>query len=277
MKLGKYILGLALVAAGLTSCDQENVGAVYDSPAMPNMTFLTNSVYGETEGETLTLPVVVKRTYSVDPYTTTVTMTSNTDKVKLRTNQISFGSKEEYDTLYVDATNLDWGDECVCTLKLAAADIESASEFAEPIHEVTVTMKKPALLPAGTCTFIDYTWGDADGNPVSVENVPIINVEGTNKYRIISPLYYCYYGLEPDPDTSYFQFNLLSDGTVTVDDGLNLDWWGYVGYYNAASYGAYCYVERDGNQYTVNELLLYGGSSLYTGGMFVFIWDKNAN
>ncbi len=37
MKLGKYILGLAVVAAGLTSCDTDNVGAIYDHPAMPNI------------------------------------------------------------------------------------------------------------------------------------------------------------------------------------------------------------------------------------------------
>ena len=274
MKLGKYILGLALIAVGLTSCDQENEGAIYEAPAMPNISFASASLYGETEGDELTIPVVVTRTYSTEAYNTTVTMTSNSDKAKLRSNQVSFGSKEQKATLYVDATNLDWGDECVCVLKLADVDVASASEFDNPIHEVTVTIKKPALLPAGTCTFIDYTWGDAEGNPVAAENVPIINVEGTNKYRIISPLYYCYNGMEDNPDMSYFQFNLQSDGNITVDNGLNLNWWGYVGYYNTTNYGAYCYVERDGNSYTVNELLLYNNTNLYTGGAFTFIWDK---
>ena len=271
MKLGKYILGLALVAAGLTSCDQENTGAIYDAPAKPNLSFTTASLYGETEGDEFTIPVVITRTYSPEAYTTTVSTSSNNDKIKIRSNQVIFGSKEQYDTLYVDATNLDWGDECVCTVKLADADIASASEFANPIHEITVTVKKPALLPAGTCTIIDYTWYE---NPVTAENVPVINVEGTNKYRIISPLYYLYNGLEANPDMSNFQFNLESDGNITVDDGLNLDWWGYVGYYDATDYSAYCYVERDGNSYTVNELLLYNNTSLYTGGAFTFIWDR---
>ena len=274
MKLGKYILGLALVALAFTSCDQENEGAIYDAPAMPNLSFTTASLYGETEGDELTIPVTITRTYSTEPYTTTVNMTTTNSKAKLRSNQVSFGAKETSATVYVDATNLDWGDECVCTLTLPDVDVQGANPFDSPIHQMTVTIKKPALVAAGTCTFIDYTWGDDDGNPVGAENVPIINVEGTNKYRIISPLYYCYKDMMPDPDMSYFQFNLQSDGSVTVDDGLNLDWWGYVGYYDATNYGGYCYVERDGNQYTVNELLLYGGSSLYTGGMFVFIWDK---
>ena len=271
MKLGKYILGLALVAIALTSCDKDNVGPIYNSPGKPNLSFQSNSIYRETEGDALTVPVVVERAYSTEAYTTSVTFTTTNDKAELRDNSIVFGSKEDRDTLYIDATNLDWGDECVCTLTLPDVDVQGASEFATPIHKVIVTIKKPALVPAGTCTITDYTWFE---DPVTVADVPIINVEGTNKYRIISPLYYLYYGLEDDPDMSNFQFNLQSDGNVTVDDGVNLNWWGYYGYYDATNYGGYCYVVKDGNAYTVNQLLLYGGSSLYTGCIFTFVWDK---
>ncbi len=272
MKLGKYILGLALVAVGLTSCEKDNVGTIYDAPAMPNISFQTDEIYSETEDLTLTVPVVVTRTYSTDAYTTSVNMTTTNNKAKLRSNQVSFGSKEQEATLYIDATDLDWGDECVCTLTLPEADVNSANPFESPIHEITVTIKKPALLPAGTCTLTDYTWYE---EPVTVENVPIINVEGTNKYRIISPLYALYNGLEDDPDTSNFEFMVDADGNVSVANGANLNWWGYVGYYDASSYGAYCYVEREDNSYTVNQLLL-AGSSLYTGCAFTFVWDRPA-
>lgn len=274
MKLGKYILGLAVVAAALTSCDTDNVGAIYDAPAMPNLSFQSKAITQETEGDALTVPVVITRTYSTEAYSTTVNMTTTNDKAKLRSNQVSFGPQEQSDTLYIDATNLDWGDQCVCTLSLPDVDIQGANPFATPIHQIVVTIKKPALLPAGTCTITDYTWFE---EPVTVENVPIIRVEGTDIYRIVSPLYYLYYGLEDDPDTSNFEFT-LKDGKITIEDGMNLNWWGYYGYFDAAKYSSYCYVEYgEGNTYTVNQLLYYAaGGNLYTGCVFTFVWDKPA-
>ena len=275
MKLGKYILGLAVVAAALTSCDTDNVGAIYDAPAMPNLSFQSKTITQETEGDALTVPVVITRTYSTEAYSTTVNANINNNKAKLRSNQVSFGPKEQSDTLYIDASNLDWGDECVCTLSLPDVDVQGASPFATPIHEVVVTIKKPALVSAGTCTITDYTWFE---DPVTVENVPIINVEGTNKYRIISPLYYLYNGILDDPDTSNFEFTLNKDGKISIEDGLNLNWWGYYGYFNAASYSGYCFVEYgEGNTYTVNQLLYYAaGGNLYIGCVFTFVWDKPA-
>ena len=274
MKLGKYILGLAVVAAALTSCDTDNVGAIYDAPAMPNLSFQSKAITQETEGDALTVPVVITRTYSTEAYSTTVNMTTTNDKAKLRSNQVSFGPQEQSDTLYIDATNLDWGDQCVCTLSLPDVDIQNANPFATPIHQIVVTIKKPALLPAGTCTITDYTWYE---EPVTVENVPIIRVEGTDIYRIVSPLYYLYYGLEDDPDTSNFEFT-LKDGKITIEDGMNLNWWGYYGYFDAAKYSSYCYVEYgEDNTYTVNQLLYYAaGGNLYTGCVFTFVWDKPA-
>ncbi len=276
MKLGKYILGLALVAAGLTSCDQDNVGATFNGPAMPNISFASEVVNGETEDESLIVPVVISRTYSTEDYTTTVTMTDATPNISLMSNEVIFPAGVEKDTLYVEATNLDWGDVETCTLKLVEADVNSANKFDSPIQEVTVSIKKPKLLPAGTCTFTDYTWGDDDGNPMTAYEVPIINIEGSNRYRIISPLYYVY---KDDPvngptvDKSNFEFHLLDDGGAKVDDGIYFDYWGYLAYYDATNYGGYCFVGNDGDTYDVNFLLL-SGTSLYTGGRFVFVWDK---
>ena len=129
---------------------------------------------------------------------------------------------------------------------------------------------EPSMTPVGSCTITDYTWFDT---PTVAENVPIMNVAGTNIYRIVSPLYYLYDGKEDDPDRSDFEFNLEDDGTITVSNGTNLNWWGYWGYYNADKYGNYCYVERDGNSYTVNQLLSYN-DNLYVGCVFTFVWDK---
>ena len=129
---------------------------------------------------------------------------------------------------------------------------------------------EPSMTPVGSCTITDYTWFDT---PTVAENVPIMNVAGTNIYHIVSPLFYLYDGKEDDPDRSDFEFSLEDDGTITVANGTNLNWWGYMGYYDADKYGGYCYVERDGNSYTVNQLLIYN-DNLYVGCVFSFVWDK---
>ena len=278
MKLGKYILGLALIAAGLTSCDQENEGPIYEGSAMPNISFVSRAFNAETEDNSIVVPVQLSRTYSTDAYPTTVTMTDATENIKLTSNQVVFAAGEETATIYVEVTDLDWGDLESCKLNLGEADVNSANPFDNPIHVATVSVKKPRLLDAGTCTFTDYTWGDDDGNPMTAYEVPIINIEGSDRYRIISPLYYVYkddptYG--PTVDTSNFEFHLLDDGGAKVDNGTPLNYWGYLAYFDSTNYGGYCFVGNDGNTYDVNFLLL-AGSSLYTGGHFVFVWDKPA-
>jgi hypothetical protein len=275
MKLGKYILGLALVAVGLTSCDKDNVGAIYDGPAMANISFVRNAINAETEDESIIVPVVLTRTYSTEAYRTTVTISNATPDISLLSNEVVFPAGVEYDTLYVEATNLDWGDLDSCKLNLTEADINTANKFDKPNHVVTIKIKKPRLIPAGTCTFTDYTWGDADGNPVTAYDVPIINVEGSDRYRIISPLYYAYKDIEDGADMSNFEFHLLEDGGAKVDNGTPLNFWGYLAYFDSTNYGGYCFVGNDGNTYDVNFLLL-SGSNLYTGGHFVFVWDKPA-
>lgn len=271
MKLGKYILGLAVVAAGLTSCDTDNVGAIYDHPAMANISFTRATINQETEDDAITVPVTLTRTHSTEAYSTTVNATTSGENIKLQSNTVNFAAGEETATIYVIAENLDWGDRRSCTITLNDADVKTASPFDNPIHEVVVNINKPKLLPAGTCTITDFTWYE---EPMVAENVPIINVEGTNKYRIISPLYYLYNGYEEDIDMSNFQFNLLSNGAVTVDDGTPLNYWGYHAYFSS-DYSGYCYVSNSGNAYDVNFLLL-NGSDLYTGGRFIFVWDRPA-
>ena len=275
MKLGKYILGLALVAAGLTSCDQDNVGAIFDGPAMANISFAKEVVNAETEDESIIVPVVISRTYSNEDYTTTVTISDATPNISLMSNEVIFPAGVETDTLYVEATDLDWGDVETCTLKLVEADVNTANKFDTPIQEVTVSVKKPRLLPAGTCTFKDYTC-EMFGleAPIVAENVPIIHVEGSDKYRIIEPLTRVFEQIEDPCDPYNFEFHLAADGSATVDNGVkDLNYWGYSVYYDAKNYSSYCFVANDGNTYDVN-FLLYDGSGLYSGGRFVFVWDK---
>lgn len=281
MKFSKYILGFALVAAGLsmTSCDKDNKGAIYDGPAMANYTFETSEITSELEEATNIVPVVVWRTHSTEAYKTTVNFTTDAQDYALQTNEVSFGPGEDTDTLYVVATNMERGDKRICEIEFNEADKATANTFEDPIQKITVTVVWPRLLPAGTCTFMDYTCGMFGlPTPMVAENVRIVNVEGSDRYRILQPLYEVF-NLIGDPcEPHNFEFHLLDDGSAVVDDAtpMALNYWGYYVYYNTRSYSSYCYVGNDGNTYDVSFLLMNSAGSLYSGGNFVFVWDKDA-
>jgi len=71
MKLTKYILGLALMAgaATLTSCDQENEGAIYEDSVYQNVSFLTSSTSTSTDQTEALIPVDLSRTMVGEAYT----------------------------------------------------------------------------------------------------------------------------------------------------------------------------------------------------------------
>ena len=113
MKLGKYILGLAIVAAGLslTSCDQENEGAIFEGPAMANVSFAKAAVNAETEETTITIPVVVTRTYSAEAYTANIVLAEGkAENVKLKNNQVTFAAGEQSASTELEITDIQEGD-----------------------------------------------------------------------------------------------------------------------------------------------------------------------
>lgn len=73
-------------------------------------------------------------------------------------------------------------------------------------------------------------------------------------------------------DTANWYFYLNADGSISVDEGESLDYWGYLAYYTS-NYPNYCYINQDGNTYDVN-FLLKSGNYIYSGGRFVFTWDR---
>ena len=280
MKLGKYILGLALVAVGLTSCDQDNVGAIYEpSLGQDNISFVVAEQSTKTEDVWIEVPVAIRRSITKGELTTTVTLSDATDGMSLKSGQdseeVTFKAGEglAYVTVVVDG--MVKGETYEGTLTLpeqikATADTTIKSQITETLVSVMCDYN---WLSAGTCTFIDYTWEDG----FSAEKVPVQFAEGTeNLYRIESPLAYVYTEdyADGEGDATNFVFYLNDDGSINIEDGGQMDYWGYQFYWMSA-YPNYCYVMQDGNTYEVNFLLLYDGS-LYTGGRFEFIWDRPA-
>ena len=271
MKLAKYILGLALVAGSLalTSCDQENEGAIYE-PTVQNITFMTEAQSTTTAESSVTIPVAVSRAMTNGTYTANVTMTDASEGMNLKSQQVTFADGEGMAYAYVELPNMVKGTTYTCTLNLSDADKATKNEdFGEQLTSSTITVVCDYnWVSAGTAEVTDLTWYE---DPVTA-TVPVINGEGSNVYRLVSPLYYLYNGLEAGPDTSDFQFYLNPDGSISVDEGAGLNWWGYRFYYTSA-YPDYCFIAKDGNTYDVNFLLL-NGSSLYTGGEFLFTWNR---
>ena len=155
-----------------------------------------------------------------------------------------------------------------CVLRLSDADIATAIPGQPQITSTTVTVN--GLLgdgwnDAGTCPFTDYTWEDG----YFATNVPILNQEGTNKYCIVSPLEQVYPG---GNDKGQWFFYLNDDGSISPEEGISLNYWGYYAYYDS-SYPDYCYVTQDSNTYDVHFLLTNSGN-YYQGGRFVFTWDR---
>jgi hypothetical protein len=277
MKLTKYILGLAIVAAGLTSCDQDNVGAIYEPKAdQASISFIASKVSSKTEDATIEVPVAVRRSITNSDYTTTVTLSEDaSENMSLKSNQVTFKAGEGLAYVTVVVEDMEKGETYEGTLSLPDEVIKTANtDFGTQIIETTVSvMCDYNWLSAGTCTFTDYTWEDG----YSAKNVPIQNAEGTNIYRIVSPLAAVYDAsyVDGEGDDTNFNFYLNDDGSISIDDGAQMDYWGYLFYWDSRYVPDYCSIEHEpgSNFYGVNFLLLKE-TSLYLGGYFTFEWNQ---
>ena len=201
MKLGKYILGLALIAAGLTSCDQDNIGAIYE-PTVANVSFLAANQGTTTEEANLTVPVAIGRATTNGTYTATVTMTDASEGVTLKSQQVTFADGEGMAYAYLEFANMQKGVEYTCNLTLSDADKATANkDFGEQISTTAVSV------------MCDYNWINMGNGFYSSPEwweeefyVPILHAEGTNIYRMI--------GLFQDGYDIDFTIN--ADNTVTV-------------------------------------------------------------
>ena len=201
MKLGKYILGLALVAASLTSCDQDNVGAIYE-PEVANVSFISAQQSATTEAENLTVPVAIGRAITKGEYTAKVTMSDASEGVTLKSNQVVFKDGEGMAYAIVEIANMKKGTSYTCKLDLSADDLATANtKFGEQVSSTRVVV------------MCDYNWINLGNGFYSSPEwweeefyVPITHAEGTNIYRMM--------GLFQDGYNIDFTIN--ADNTVTV-------------------------------------------------------------
>ena len=263
MKLGKYILGLAIVAAGLTSCDTDNIGAIYE-PKVENISFMVEEQSTLTKEANIEVPVAITRAKTNSAYTANVTLSDQSEGMTLKSNQVTFAQGEGIAYATVVVSNMQPGTLYKGTVTLSSTDAATVNEeFGEQITATNVLVHCDYnWIDAGKCHFIDYNWEDG-----WEADVPVINAERTNIYRIVDPCQVIY----GDANGTYFEFRLNDDGSITVPEGYwNLNYWGYRCYYDTENYMDYCFIDQDGDTYDVNHLLV-NGSNLYLG-RFIFTY-----
>ena len=257
--------------AVFTSCDQENEGALYTAN-FQNISFeqeAPNTV--TTSEESIVVPVRLTRSIAKGEYTANFEIESENEGIfSVESNSVTFNDGEGVAFINLTASNLEKGADYACTIKLSEEAVATADTITK--NQITETLIKIhsdyIWVAAGTCKFIDWSFCEDEENGDSVEGVKIEHGEGSNVYRIVDPYKTLYGGSVPAGNIT---FTMDDDGTVQITNGRHAAAFGYTFYYDYVNYGAYCNVERDGNHYIVNHLLL-AGSSLYISAI-EFIWE----
>jgi len=277
MKLGKYILGLALVAAGLTSCDTDNVGAIYE-PAVANISFISAEPSTiVTKASSLEVPVAVSRAIKNGNYTANVTLADAPANVSLKSNQVTFADGEGIAYATVVFNEMEPGETYSARVKLSDADLATAdttyNKNAQITSSVVSVMCDFNWVDAGTCDLYDFTSAMFGlPAPTVAEGVKVVNGERSNVYRIIDPMEALFPG-DPDNDHDYLEFTLV-DGKMSFTEGFHVSYWGYYIYYVPSQYDSYCFVTDDGNTHDFNFLLNDKDGGLYSGGRLVIVYPK---
>ena len=272
LKVNSYDVANATMSGLITTtkidvkCENVNPDGQHISFESANQEFITENNFGS-------FKLTLTRRVADGEYRAVITMEDNPGNMSLTTPNVVFKDGELTADVEVYCYNISSYGTYSCVLKLSDADIATAVPFVPQITSTTVTVLGSIAdwVEAGTCTFTDYTWEDG----FSASNVPIMHKEGTNQYCIVSPLSKVYTSsyTNGQGDTANWFFYLNDDGSISADEGESLNYWGFIAYYVPTSYPSYCYITQDGNTYDVHFLLI-SGESLYTGGRFVFTWDR---
>ncbi len=274
----KYILA---VFAGLllTSCDTDNIGAVYSSSAQ-NIAFEKETpATVVTKYSEISLPVTLTRSNTAGSYTAHYTLESEDEGIFTDKNEgvATFANGEWKTTINVDAANMEIGTTYTFTLTLSDEDIETTDTIIGTSNNIITTVSVMCdynWVKAGTCTFTDYTFSDEG---TTAEDVTILNADGTNIYRIVQP-FIAAYGEGDDgfnSDTG-ITFTLNDDYSISfVTDGglvVSADQYDFVWVDDYVP--DYCNIVNTGNSFECVMLGVISGAGYYTGFAFDFEWTE---
>jgi len=276
MKISKYLLGFALMSLALTSCNQDNEGAIYES-ANSNVSWELDEIETTTAENDIVVPVMITRNTKNGALTVHYTVeASDADVLSDDGNgQVTFADGEATAFVNVKASNMEKGSTYTYTMTLDDGAVVDVDENLGGVNqEITVTIVSDyTWIDAGTAHFIDHT--ESDGGECDVQ--VLMAKESTDPliFRLHEPYQTLFDG---DPDAKVFandgdfEFTLKPNGDpVALKTGTLIEGY-YVFYYDPINWSNYCYFEREGNHYYCGGLLLDAGSPKYVAG-FEFIYD----
>lgn len=278
MKITKYLFGLALLALGMsmTSCDQDNEGAIYN-PANKNVSWELSKSETTTAEDEIVVPVMITRNIKDGELTVNYTAEASNPQVLSDdcNGRITFANGESVAFVNVKATNLQKGTTYTYTMTLDDAAIDADENLKANKTIEVVIISDYTWVEAGTCIFTDNIEIGEEGE---VQMLKALESDNPLIFRIHEP-FQTLYG---DGDyAKYFtkdgdiEFTLTPNGDpISIKSGNTIESGGgaYMFYYDADNYPDYCYFEREGNHYYAQGLLVQNGSIKYTAP-FEFIYD----
>ena len=196
----------------------------------------------------------------------TVSLVCDNNKVHIPAT-VSFTTGETSKTVTA-TSSLAKGEKITVSISAAEedADIYSTSQYIV----ITLERDKYAWVTCGKAEFYDFTFSDGESAVVEVQRCEGEGVDNT--YKLVNPFFYVYE--EGSGDVKIELDNTGKPKGLITDNGVIATLGGYDYYYNTASYAAYCSFEKDEDGVYWVGSLLKAGSSLYTGGMFAWIWTE---
>lgn len=242
-----------------------------------NISFMKQNHQMTVNATDVTVPVAITRGNTQGTYTAEVMVDADDISITpLQMENVTFAEGQSIAYVNVPFQNLAPGNTYTCTLSLSATDAQTVNpEFGEQILSTTVQVTCDyQWVACATATMTDGSWS----TPAAEAEVAVEHAVGSNRYRLVAPLYALYNGEEDNIDMSNFEFLLDNDLNMTIEDGYYLNYWGYQMYYSATDYPTYCNVERSGDTYTVKFLLTAQNSTspAYVGGPWTLTFNWNA-
>ncbi len=276
MKISKYLLGFALMSLALTSCNQDNEGAIYES-ANSNVSWELDEIETTTAENDIVVPVMITRNTKNGALTVHYTVeASDADVLSDDGNgQVTFADGEATAFVNVKASNMEKGSTYTYTMKLDdGAVVDTDDNLGGVTQEITVTIISDyTWIDAGTAHFIDGI--ESDGGECDVQVLMAKESSNPLIFRLHEPYQTLFDGSADAKNfvnDGDFEFTLKPNGDpIALKTGTLIEGY-YVFYYDPVNYGNYCYFEREDNHYYCGGLLLDAGSPKYLAS-FEFIYD----
>ena len=242
------------------------VNCVNGNPSIQHLSFMTDNTVQETTSSNIGFGIPVTRATTEGEYRASISFETSDNEIFRSDNYVYFADGQNQADVWVNAFDMEVGKTYTAVIRID----DTAGTAGGQYPSTTLVVRRIEVVQAGMANFVDNTFAN-EGVPAA--NIPVYNIKGTNEYYLEAPFYYYYAYWGEGVERTNWYFNLNTDGSITPKDGS----WGITlgGQYNCVYFGSspnYCYVEPDGNTYTVHYLLEV--DARYYGSYMQFTWIR---